>query len=186
MSIVGMKDRISKAINVATKAHDGQKRKGGDTPYITHPLAVGDMLANCGYSEDIIIAGILHDTVEDTDVTLDYIRSEFGDRVAEIVNGASEPDKSLRWEDRKKHTIEYLRTASTEVRAVSCADKLHNITTMEEDYVDVGEELWKRFKRGKADQKWYYESVVESLYPDEDEYLPLYGKLRDAVGRVFC
>ncbi|MBI5355691.1 MAG: bifunctional (p)ppGpp synthetase/guanosine-3',5'-bis(diphosphate) 3'-pyrophosphohydrolase, partial [Candidatus Aenigmarchaeota archaeon] len=151
----------------------------------THPLAVGQMLEKAGYSEDVVVAGILHDTVEDTKITLDYITSEFGGTVAGIVKGASEPDKSLSWEERKKHTIEYLRTAPTDVHAVACADKLHNITTMEEDYADIGEDIWKRFKRGKEHQKWYYESIVESLYPEEDEYLPLYSKLRDAVGRMF-
>src|ERR1043165_5018773 len=102
-------------IEVAAKAHSGQFRKGTDIPYIAHPYAVGMILARAGCAEEMIAAGILHDTVEDTDLTLEYIKETFGERVAAIVEGCSEPDKSATWEERKRHTIEYLRTAPWEV-----------------------------------------------------------------------
>jgi (p)ppGpp synthase/HD superfamily hydrolase len=79
---------IDLAIEVAAKAHENQFRKGTDIPYITHPLAVGLILAKAGCSDDVIIAGILHDTVEDTSITLDYIRDTFGNKVSTIVKGA--------------------------------------------------------------------------------------------------
>ena len=120
------KNRIEEAIEVAAQAHDGQFRKGTNTPYITHPYAVGLMLMDAGCSEAVVIAGILHDTVEDTDLTSACIRNNFGESVANIVDGCSE-NKSLRWRERKTERIEALKTATTEVCLVTCADKLHNL-----------------------------------------------------------
>ena len=99
-------EMIDLAIEVAAKAHQRQVRKETDIPYITHPLSVGIILAKAGCCDDVIIAGILHDTVEDTSITLDYIRETFGAKVASIAEGCSEPDKSLAWEDRKRHTTQ--------------------------------------------------------------------------------
>ncbi|MFD0828208.1 HD domain-containing protein [Neobacillus sp. M.A.Huq-85] len=154
---------VEKALQTASKAHEGQYRKLTDIPYITHPVAVGMLLMKAGYLDDVVAAGILHDTVEDTGLTLEVLKRKFGEKIAEIVSGCSEPDKSLSWEKRKEHTIEFLKTASKEIRAVACADKLHNIRSIRNDYEQVGEEVWKRFKRGREKQKWYYTNVVESL-----------------------
>src|SRR5438270_10454843 len=110
---------IDRAIELAATAHRHQVRKGTDIPYITHPYVVGIMLAQIGCDEEVVAAGILHDTVEDTPLTLDDIRAQFGDRVASIVEGCSEPDKSASWEHRKQHTLEYLKSAPWEVRIVS-------------------------------------------------------------------
>jgi len=99
---------IFKAIEFAAKAHAGQYRKGTRVPYLVHPLNVAKILIDSGCSDVVAVAGILHDTVEDTPITLDEIRKHFGQAVAELVAGASEPDKSDTWENRKKHTIEYL------------------------------------------------------------------------------
>ena len=178
---------IDLAIEVAVKAHDNQVRKGTDIPYITHPLSVGITLAKTGCSDDIIIAGILHDTVEDTSITLDYIRDTFGEKVAAIVEGASEPDKSLSWEERKKHTLEFLKDASREIRFVALADKISNISAIAKDYAAKGEELWERFNRGRDDQKWYYEGLVQALKSDSAEkgYQILYKQFVKEVGKVF-
>jgi (p)ppGpp synthase/HD superfamily hydrolase len=175
------------AIEVAAKAHSNQVRKGTDIPYISHPYAVGLMLAQAGCSEEIIIAGILHDTVEDTDLTLEYIRDTFGDEVAAIVEGCSEPDKSAPWEVRKRHTLEYLRTAPWAVRVVACADKLHNIRTIAAEHKSLGESLWSRFKRGRKEQEWYYRGLVESLcsQPESAPEIPFCVEFRDEVDRLF-
>ncbi len=125
---------VEKALQVASKAHRKQCRKNTDIPYITHPVAVGMILLKAGYNDELIAAGFLHDTVEDTDITLEDIRREFGTKIAEIVAGCSEPDKSLSWIDRKEHTLEFLKTASEDIRAVACADKLHNIQSIIRDY----------------------------------------------------
>jgi (p)ppGpp synthase/HD superfamily hydrolase len=180
-------DLIERAIELAARAHAKQVRKGTDTPYISHPYAVGMMLAKAGCPDELIAAGILHDTVEDTWVTLDYIREHFGEKIAAIVEGCSEPDKSLPWEDRKLHTLEYLRTAPWEVRVVACADKLHNIRTIIADYRRYGPQLWSRFKRGYEQQQWYYRGLVDSLcgsHPEGQE-IPFCRELRQAVQTLF-
>jgi (p)ppGpp synthase/HD superfamily hydrolase len=178
---------IDRAIEVAAWAHRNQVRKGTDIPYIAHPLAVGLMLARAGCSDEVVTAGILHDTVEDTALTVDDLRREFGEKVASIVEGCSEPDKSLGWEERKRHTLEYMRTAPWEVRAVSCADKLHNLRSIERAIEALGEEAWSRFKRGRADQGWYYRGMLDVLCaprPGEPE-VPLCPELREEVEKVF-
>ncbi len=154
---------IELAIETATKAHQGQNRKGTDVPYITHPFSVGMILSEAGCTTEEIAAGILHDTVEDTDLTLEDIKFKFGEKIALIVEGCSEPDKSQTWEKRKSHSIDYLKDAPPEVKIVALADKLQNISKIAADYLKSGEGLWDRFKRGKAKQKWYYENLVDSL-----------------------
>jgi (p)ppGpp synthase/HD superfamily hydrolase len=156
-------DLIEKALQVAAMAHDHQYRKKTNIPYITHPIAVGMILMKAGYDDELIAAGILHDTVEDTPLTLKNIEETFGPKIARIVEGCSEPDKTLGWEVRKKHTIEYLKTAPLEIRVVACADKLHNIRSISDDYEQMGEDVWTKFKRGKDQQKWYYQNVLVSM-----------------------
>ncbi|MBO0959679.1 bifunctional (p)ppGpp synthetase/guanosine-3',5'-bis(diphosphate) 3'-pyrophosphohydrolase [Neobacillus sp. MM2021_6] len=174
---------IEKALQIASKAHANQFRKHTDIPYITHPVAVGMMLMKAGYGDDLVAAGILHDTVEDTSLTLADIERDFGRIIARIVEGCSEPDKSLSWEERKKHTIEFLKTAPEEVRAVACADKLHNIQSIIEDYKLIGESVWERFNRGKGDQEWYYRNVVESLGYQTN--IRLLDELKNEVDQLF-
>jgi (p)ppGpp synthase/HD superfamily hydrolase len=156
-------DVIEKALQVASQAHEKQYRKCTNIPYITHPVAVGMILMKAGYDDDIIAAGILHDTVEDTELSLEDIERIFGTKIANIVEGCSEPDKSLTWEERKEHTIELLKTASVDIRAVACADKLHNIRSIISDFEQHGDAVWGRFRRGKLQQEWYYRNVIESL-----------------------
>jgi (p)ppGpp synthase/HD superfamily hydrolase len=174
---------VEKALQEASKAHLGQVRKHTDIPYITHPVAVGMMLQKAGYSEEVIAAGILHDTVEDTDFTLEDIKHEFGTKIAEIVEGCSEPDKSLSWEERKAHTIEFLKTASADIRAVACADKLHNLRSIWNDYDKIGEAVWERFNRGREQQEWYYRNIMESL--SCQSAFPLLEEMKIEVERLF-
>jgi (p)ppGpp synthase/HD superfamily hydrolase len=180
---------IDFAIELAAKAHRNQVRKHTDIPYITHPISVGMALQQHGYPEELIIAGILHDTIEDTPIDIEYIKEHFGDRAASIVEGCSEPDKSLPWEKRKEHTIEHLKTASFEVKIVSCADKLHNIRTIARDLERLGDEVWDRFNRGKEDQKWYYRNLVESFchqpfsIQDEDLFREFRGEVENLFGK---
>jgi (p)ppGpp synthase/HD superfamily hydrolase len=176
-------DLIEKALQVAAKAHDNQYRKKTNLPYITHPIAVGMILMKAGYDEELIAAGILHDTVEDTPLTLKNIEETFGPKIARIVEGCSEPDKTLGWEDRKKHTIEYLKTAPLEIRVVVCADKLHNIRSISDDYEQMGEDVWTKFKRGKDQQKWYYQNVLASLGLQSS--FNLLEELKIEVNRLF-
>ncbi len=154
---------IEKAIEVAAKAHDHQYRKATSLPYITHPFTVGMLLMNYGYAEEIVAAGILHDTLEDTELTLEDLRRDFGDVIAELVKGASEADKSLSWEERKQATIENLAFAKKDLCLVVCADKLHNLRSIRKEMELNGEKVWERFKRGREKQAWYYREIIRSL-----------------------
>ena len=154
-------ERIMEAFKFASKAHEGQKRKGTMIPYIQHPLRVAKILIDQPCSVEAVIAGLLHDTVEDTPVTIEEIRATFGEEVARIVDGASEPDKSAPWEARKEHTINHLLNAPMDVVLVSCADKFDNLMEMHEAYQEVGEELWKRFRRPRDKQERYYRTLGE-------------------------
>jgi (p)ppGpp synthase/HD superfamily hydrolase len=179
---------IDLAIEVAATAHKGQVRKGTGIPYVSHPYAVGMLLARAGCSEEVVAAGILHDTVEDTYLTLNDIRDTFGERVAAIVEGCSEPEKGAPWETRKRHTLEYLRTASWEVRVVACADKLHNIRSIRKEHEQTGEQVWTRFKRGRQEQAWYYRGLVDSLCnysPTGSQDIPFCNELRQEVEALF-
>ena len=156
------KNQIEEAIEVAAEAHQGQYRKGTRTPYITHPYAVGLILMEAGCTEVVIVAGILHDTVEDTDLSLDFIRQRFGSNIADIVEGCSE-NKALKWRARKTERIEALRIASPEICIVTCADKLHNLRTIISEYDVIGEAVWERFHGDIEDQAWYYRSVLDAI-----------------------
>jgi (p)ppGpp synthase/HD superfamily hydrolase len=152
---------IFEAIEYAAAAHRGQYRKGTLIPYILHPLNAARTLIDAGCAEHLAVAAVLHDVVEDTPRTLSDIRKRFGDRVAELVEAATEPHRWASWEQRKRHTIEHLRTAGEEMLLVAIADKLDNIREIREDLDARGEETWKRFKRGRREQGWYYGSMEE-------------------------
>lgn len=157
---------IDKVIEFAALAHAGQLRKGTNIPYITHPYTVGMYLKQAGCDDEILAAGLLHDVLEDTAVTYEELKAEFGERIARLVKAVSEQDKGLSWENRKRHTIKILRTASKEVQLIACADKLHNVRTIIEAVEQVGEQAWDRFKRGRKEQEWYYRALAEVLCGD--------------------
>lgn len=152
---------IFKAIEFASTAHRNHFRKGTKVPYIIHPIAVAKILIESDCPDHVIIAGILHDTVEDTPVSLDDIQQTFGEEIMNLVKAVSEPDKSAPWELRKEHTIESLETDPPDVLFISLADKLDNIEAIKDDYAKVGESVWERFRRPYEKQKWYYESLAE-------------------------
>ena len=160
---------IFRAIEFAARAHRDHYRKGTRIPYIVHPLNVAKILIECGCTEEVVAAGILHDTTEDTPVTLEEIRKALGDKVAALVEAASEPDKSDTWEHRKSHTIDCLKTAPMDVLILSCADKLDNVKSIIEDVEKDGESVWDRFNRPKDDQEWYYRSLVEVFNSRTDD-----------------
>ena len=158
-----MNELIDRALNFAAKAHQGQYRKGTDIPYIVHPVGVAMILMEINAPDEVIVAGLLHDVVEDTNATLLQLEADFGPEIARLVAGASEPDRSAAWEERKQHTIDYLRRAPLFVKLVACADKLHNIRTLSRDYAALGDAVWGRFNRGKTQQAWYYRALAQSL-----------------------
>ncbi len=177
---------IFKAIRFAAKAHEGQVRKGLRVPYVYHPMDVGRILMDMGCPEELVAAGILHDTVEDTDVTLGILNKEFGANVARIVAETTEPEDLSSWKERKEHTIKNLKTVSKEALHLICADKFDNLRSIRLDMKRVGEIAWESFSRPEEDQRWYYKNVGAVLDEriSEEPLLALLGRLKREVDRV--
>jgi len=175
-----MKNLIHEAIIFATQKHGNAKRKGTDIPYITHPMEVMQILSENSYSKKVIIAGILHDTLEDTDTSREEIMNIFGEDVLFIIDAESE-DKSKTWHERKQATIDHLQTASIEIKAVCLADKLANLRSMSTDHETEGENLWNRFNASKADIEWYYRSVFNKLSNLNNNMCSEYEELLEKV-----
>ncbi|MFP7299001.1 HD domain-containing protein [Neobacillus niacini] len=176
-------NKLDQAIEFTAKAHRSQYRKGTDIPYISHPYGVGMILMKANCKEEVIIAGILHDTLEDTETTEQEILDLFGPEVLMIVQGCTEPNKDESWEVRKKHTHEFLKGAALSIREAACADKIHNLRSIKVDLQTMGEKAWDKFKRGREQQKWYYTGIVESL--GHSGNFPLLAVLRTEVEEVF-
>ncbi len=180
---------LDDAIIFATKAHAGVARKGKTRPYILHPLEAMVIASTLTENEEVLAAAVLHDTVEDTDVTKANIEAAFGGRVADLVVAESEdkrehlPAEST-WATRKKETIEALKTASRDIKLICLGDKLSNLRELSRDYADRGDALWERFnQKDKAMHCWYYTSLYEILR-DEFGDVPAvreYGSLLEKV-----
>ncbi|TAH53481.1 MAG: HD domain-containing protein [Chloroflexota bacterium] len=153
--------RLFDAIEFAARAHRGQFRKASPLPYILHPLSVARILIECDASEEIVIAALLHDVVEDTNVTLEQVRGAFGDNVARLVQGMSEPNRKDTWENRKRGTLEFLETAPQDILLIELADKLDNIREIGKDIAREGDVVWQRFNRGRDQQAWLYEQFAD-------------------------
>ena len=180
-------DLKEKAKMFAINAHMGQIRKSEpDKPMIIHPISVGMLLEEYGYDESVVAAGYLHDVVEDTKYTIEDIRKEFGDEIANLVMNASEPDKSLSWEERKKHTIEETKHLPLKNKLVICADKINNLEDLMLIFQKSGKRDFLTFNRGEEQQKWYYTSVYESLIYGENENLPIFKRLKNVLDIVFA
>lgn len=154
---------VDKAIRVACLAHKDQCRKGSEVPYISHLFAVALILQEAGANKEQIIAGILHDTLEDTDYTYEELESEFGKTIAEYVKFCSEYDTKAPWQLRKQYTLDKMLEATDELKLIVCADKLHNILSIKEDMKTLGDDVWKKFGKGKESQEWYYRKLAEIL-----------------------
>ena len=160
----GNYDMIEKAIEFATQAHLGQFRKGTNRPYITHPLEVGEIISSMTEDQEVISAAILHDTIEDCDwVTKKRLAEDFTPRVADLVAAKTE-DMTKPWEERKTTTIREIKRGSREVQMIELADKLSNMRDIDRDYLEVGEDLWDRFRmKDKKIIGWYYQSIRDAL-----------------------
>ena len=179
---------VIKALEYAAFYHKKEVRKGTKTPYIVHPVEVAMILKESSLEEEIIAAGMLHDILEDTGVTPDKLRAEFGEEILRLVLGASEEledREGTGWKKRKEHTIEFLKEeADFKVKAIACADKLSNArSTLRDLETEDPEEFWSRFNAGKEEQKWYYQSLVESL--DELDGMNMYNEFKEVVDRLF-
>lgn len=159
-------ERIAKALALAVEAHDGQKRKGTNVPYIAHPMGVASIALDHGADEEQAMAALLHDAVEDGGVHYaKIIREQFGDRVANIVEGCTDgvPDvngKKEAWKPRKERYIAHLQNATDDVLLVSGSDKLHNARAIVEDLLSIGPAVFDRFTASQEQTIWYYETLA--------------------------
>ncbi len=168
--------KIQRAIKFSIKTHDvyqKQKRKGKGTAYISHPLTVGLILSLAGARENLIVAGILHDTIEDSvtekKVSAEMIAERFGAEVSELVMSVTETDKSMSWEERKKEALEHIRDFSHDSLLLKSADVLSNTSELIDDYMRNGEQIFEIFKAAKERVlKNYLETIgtILAQWPD--------------------
>jgi (p)ppGpp synthase/HD superfamily hydrolase len=162
--------RLSDAFDMAREVHNGNSIKGTDLPYLLHLLDVSSIALRHGADEDLAIAALLHDVVEDGGGApmLDKIRDQFDDRVADIVLACSDslevdPARKPDWWQRKIQYVDHLRVASTDVALVSGADKLSNARSIVADHAELGETVFELFKTGRVGTLWYYRRLAQIL-----------------------
>ena len=166
---------IDQAIRFAALAHQGMVRKGNKQPYIFHPLEVLNLVSMMTLDDEILCAAILHDTVEDTDVSIEDIRKEFGERVAAMVAYESEDkkgnvNKAATWKQRKQETINTISSLDDEGAKMVClADKVSNLRSFHLGLLDKGEEFWKVFnQKDPKEHYWYYNELKKALVSLKD------------------
>lgn len=172
---------IKKAFLLANKLHGDQIRKDGN-PYIVHPTMVAMELAKNGADDNLICAGLLHDVMEDAHLPKEVLTMEFNEDIANLVANDSE-DKSLDWEVRKEIVINDVKARDNRYKMLVCADKLANLKDVYEDTKVNGDRIWERFKRGKAQQKWFYDKLLEALEDIKDKQM--YKDLKECMDKVF-
>jgi len=159
--------RFEQALLFATRKHAGQSRKGTPVPYVAHLMSVAGLVLETGGDEDLAIAALLHDVVEDCGGAprLKEVRRRFGERVAHVVEGCTDSDTFPKppWRKRKENYLEHLRTADADTRLVSVADKLHNARTILTDYRESGESIWERFQGRREGTLWYYRALLNEF-----------------------
>jgi GTP pyrophosphokinase len=159
--------RFREALVFASTLHAMQTRKATGIPYVAHLLAVTSLALEHGATEDVAIAALLHDAVEDQggQVTAEAIRVRFGDGVTEIVLACTDTDVTPKppWRERKERYLAHVKDAPVEVRLVSLSDKVHNARSILADHRLQGPGVWSRFRGGKEGILWYYRSLVEAF-----------------------
>lgn len=157
--------RLQRAFRYAAKWHEGQARKGTAVPYLSHLMAVTSLVLEAGGDEEMAIAGLLHDVVEDCGgmPRLREIRRQFGKRVAHIVEGCTDSfvEPKPDWIERKRGYLGEVKHADDETRLVSASDKLHNVRTILADYRKHGEAIWVRFNGKREGTLWYYRALSD-------------------------
>lgn len=160
---------VDRAIVFAVNAHAGTERRGKGIPYIVHPLEAMAIVSTITADPELLAAAVLHDTVEDTGVTLEELRAEFGERVASLVAAESdsftdETGRTLDWKERKVLALKRLTLATRDEKIVTLGDKLSNMRAIARDYAALGEDFWLRFHvTSKAPHAWRYRALADAL-----------------------
>ena len=156
-----------RAFQFAAEKHAGQKRKASTIPYIAHLMGVASLVLEAGGDEDLTIAALLHDVVEDCGgaAMLKEVRRRFGKRVAEMVDGCTDAYSVPKppWRERKESYIRRLKKESAGTRLVSAADKLNNVRSILSDFRTLGESVWSRFNGGREGTLWYYRTLRDEF-----------------------
>lgn len=164
--------RLQRAFRYAAEKHAGQTRKQTAVPYLSHLMAVSSLVLEAGGDEDMAIAALFHDVVEDCGGTarLREIRKQFGARVAKIVDGCTDTyvEPKPEWLERKKYYLREVKHADADTRLVSACDKLHNVRSILADYRERGESVWKRFSGKKEGTLWYYRALSDEYRRDQN------------------
>ena len=156
--------RIELAIDTAIEAHGLRRRKAKRGFQTTHVLSVAMIAAGYGFDEDTVVAALLHDTLEDTELDPDVILSRFGELVLRMVRDVSEPPKPTRWRERKETYIEQIRTTPRlGSLAVASADKIHNLTKMLADLKIRGPAFIDAFNTSLEGMIWYHQTLYASM-----------------------
>lgn len=180
---------LDKAIIFATRAHAGTERRGKGFPYIVHPMEAMEIVATITPDQELLAAAALHDTVEDTDVTIETLREEFGERIAALVaaesdtfqEGVSEEDS---WHARKQAAIDRLAQAPRDAKIVAMGDKLSNMRAIARDYAVMGDALWNIFHaKDPKDHEWHYRGLADSLRELEDTFA--FKEFEQLINKVF-
>lgn len=182
--------KFERALCFAIEKHSGQTRKIHNSPYILHPLEVAAIVGTMTNDEDTLCAAVLHDTVEDTDTTLEEITENFGKRVSLLVMTETENKRSDRpasetWHLRKEETLIMLEhTKDISVKMMWLGDKLSNVRSFYREYRKVGDELWQQFnQKDPREQAWYYRTIIKSIPELKDT--DAYRELSQLVGEIF-
>ncbi len=164
---VKLGSRFLRAFEFAAVKHAGQTRKASTIPYIAHLMGVASLVLEAGGDEDLAMAALLHDVVEDCGgmPMLEEVRRRFGNRVAKVVDGCTDADTDPKppWRERKEKYIQHLKTADADTRLVSAADKLNNVRSILSDYRAIGESVWSRFNGGREGTLWYYRTLRDQF-----------------------
>ncbi len=180
---------LDRAIMFAVRAHAGTERRGKGFPYIVHPLEAVEIVATMTPDQELLAAAALHDTVEDTDVTVEQIRAEFGDRIASLVASESEEKVSgvsaeQSWFIRKQAAINRLSRASRDAKTVALGDKLSNMRAIARDYAMQGDNLWNLFRvKDRRDHEWHYRGLADALRELQDTFA--YKEFKSLIDQVF-
>jgi len=180
---------LDRAIIYAVKAHAGTERRGKGFPYIVHPMEAVEIVATITPDQELLAAAALHDVVEDTEVTVEDLRREFGDRIASLVaaesdvmeQGVGEEDS---WHARKQAAIDRLAAAPHDAKIVAMGDKLSNMRAIARDYAQKGDALWKIFHASDPrEHEWHYRGLAASLKELEGTFA--YQEFVELIDRVF-
>ena len=180
---------LDRAIVFAVKAHAGTERRGKGFPYIVHPMEAMEIVATMTPDQELLAAAALHDTVEDTDLTIEQIRAEFGERVAalveaesdEVVEGVREEDS---WHQRKQAAIDRLAHAPHDAKMVALGDKLSNMRAIARDYAMQGDKLWSLFHTtDPKEHEWHYRGLADSLRELSDTFA--FQEFESLINQVF-